>query len=117
MRTVKVRCLRRLIARNHAALTLCCGDDVNQICDDCNIRYNLMNVNLRKLAHIFTGKNADDFSWVGTTLYKCGSLSMEMKTAESSEVFKIWITGTTVKEAVNHVLAANKSAKRSKRPK
>ena len=117
MRTVKVRCLRRLIARNHAALTLCCGDDVNQICDNCNVRYNLMYAALRKLAFIFTGKKGSEFNWIGTTMYKCNSLSMEMKPADSSEVFKIWITGTTMKEASNHVLAANKSAKRLKRPK
>jgi hypothetical protein len=117
MRKVKVRCLRQLIARNHAALIGCCGDDLQQICDECNNRHNLMYSVLRKLAGILTGRPATKFVWIGTTLYKCGSLCMEMRTADSPEVLKVWITGETMKQAKKHVLEVGKSAKNLKRSK
>lgn len=112
MRKQRVRGLRRLVARNHAGMAVCCGDDLTNICEECTVKYNVMRWGLQRLAKIFKHYwSSEDFVWLETSQQDDGSLCMKLKPKVTFEIVDVWIAAKTVKKAKEWIANGGKPPK------
>ena len=114
MREQSIKGFRGLVARNWDRIDSCCGTDTfKQICEECNIAYNVMCWALHRLALKFKSEHKSRTFVFKTFWRDKEGLFIEMKAKTTRETVWLMISTRTLDRERTRNLSAKKEIKKS----